>query len=108
MLDTHLNPSVADPLIKKDTSILLTDGARHSNVSALHRASSRYSGKFSNNANNQSQMIDKIMLSQYINMRKETMEKLKAAPFDVKPRPPNSKTLAGAEDGNEEVRRSTI
>ena len=51
--NTNVNPSTADGLIKKDTSIVMSDGnQRPSFLSGLgvHRTSSRYSGAFSNNA----------------------------------------------------------
>lgn len=70
-----MNPSTMnDQLIKKDLSLVMSDGNRGSNISGMFRGSSGFGGQLSNNATpNQSQLLDKIMLNQYVNMRKESI-----------------------------------
>lgn len=52
----------------------MSDGNRGSNISGMFRGSSGFGGQLSNNATpNQSQLLDKIMLNQYVNMRKESI-----------------------------------
>ena len=68
IVDAHINPSVAGPMaeqfIKKDNSIIMSDSNRNSHISGMYKLSNRGSEKTQKfEANQNSQMIDKIMLN---------------------------------------------